>query len=143
MNEVRPPLDLTRTAKALAAYDALGDAFDLDPSPANMAAVDVARVTVGEAFADDTADRNDRKDVTEFVQCMAGMTFVRRMVGALGPVHYGPKATPGPNCPNMSYRRALCGVVYQTGARNGHAGSSNLNHVTCVGCLEAELARNP
>jgi hypothetical protein len=131
------PLDLTKTSRALAAYDAAGDAFDVDPSPANMAALDAARLVVGESFADDTTDRNDRKDVTEFVQCLAGITFVRRMVAELGPTHYGPKATPGRH---PSVRKALCGVVYQTGARNGHKSSSNVEHVTCVDCLEAELA---
>jgi hypothetical protein len=79
------PLDLTRTAAALAAYDAAGDAFDKYPSQGNITALECARLDLAHAFADDTADRNDRATVLGFVQSLVGMTFVRRMVASFGP----------------------------------------------------------
>jgi hypothetical protein len=54
--------------------------------------------------------------------------------GFFDATHYAPKATPGMRADT---RRALCGVVYQTGVRNGAAGSSNLEHVTCAYCKAA------
>ncbi len=94
-------------------------------------------MTLGEAFADDTADRNDRQTVVDHVQCMAGMLFVRELVAEWRPAHYGPTPTKGLH---ESQRRSLCGTVYALGGLNGHAGSSNVQHVTCVACLEAALA---
>lgn len=131
------PLDLARTSAALNAWEAAGDVFEADPSLANVAALDASRLALGEAFADDTSDRNDRQTVVDHVQCLAGLDFVREMVASWRPSHYGPVATHS----QRDTRRALCGVVYKLGGQNGHAGSSNLDHVTCVQCLEAELAR--
>jgi hypothetical protein len=60
------PRDFSRTAAALAAYDAAGEAMDrVDPADAAacltaVAAWDAALRTVAEAVADDTADVNDR-----------------------------------------------------------------------------------
>ncbi len=51
--------------------------------------------------------------------------------------HYGPHPTPGMP---KNMRKARCGKTYQIGAANGNAGTSNLDYVTCVACLEAELA---
>jgi hypothetical protein len=58
--------DFTRTAAALAAYDAAGEAMDrVDPRDggaclAAVAAWDAALRAVAEAVADDTSDVNDR-----------------------------------------------------------------------------------
>lgn len=79
------PLDVTRTRAALAAFDRVGDQFDADPSALNIARLDEAREQVGVAFAADTADRNDANDVREFVQCLAGLTFVRRICAGVKP----------------------------------------------------------
>lgn len=53
-------------------------------------------------------------------------------------MHYGPEPTPGMKADT---RRALCGKIFQVGGLNGNSGTSNLAHVTCAACLEAELAR--
>lgn len=61
--------DFTRTAAALAAYDAAGEGMDrADPKSDRecaeaVSAWDAALRSVGEAFADDTADINDRAEV--------------------------------------------------------------------------------
>ena len=61
--------DFTRTAAALAAYDAAGEAMDrADPKSHRECAEavegwDAALRAVAEAFADDTADVNDRAEV--------------------------------------------------------------------------------
>lgn len=129
-------LDLTRTEAALTAWERAGDVFEDDPSLANVAALDAARLALGEAFAEDTSDRNDRQTVVDHVQCLAGLDFVRGLVAEWRPTHYGPTPTHS----KRDVRRALCGVVYALAGKNGHAGSSNVDHVTCVACLEAALA---
>jgi len=53
------PLDLTRTRAALAAYDAALVAFDEAATVEDLAPLQAAESAVGEAFALDTADRND------------------------------------------------------------------------------------
>lgn len=81
---MRAPLNLAATAAALEAFDAAGqrmdDARTVGESIAALAAYEAAREAVGLAFADATADRNDRKDVIEFTRCGAGLAFVRRTV---------------------------------------------------------------
>jgi hypothetical protein len=79
---IRPgqaPLDLTRTRAALAAWRAAGDAFDRSWTQARADALDAAREALGVAFARDTADRNDFEVVRDFVGCLAGLDFVRRL----------------------------------------------------------------
>lgn len=53
------PLNLARTAAALAAYDAAGAKLDNDQSMEALRTYDAAKIEVGHAFAFDTADRND------------------------------------------------------------------------------------
>ncbi len=77
-------LDLTRTRAALAALDLFGLAMDQAVTIAEcrvaVASYDAARLAVGEAFALDTADRNDPKTAREFVaHGGAGLEFVRRL----------------------------------------------------------------
>jgi hypothetical protein len=77
------PLDLARTRAALAAYDAADAAIDTASDAdveAAFARADEARRALGSAYADDTADRNDRATVESFVMCAAGLSFVRHMV---------------------------------------------------------------
>lgn len=52
-------LNLARTKSAIDAYDAALERFEADGSDANVEAIEVAERAVGEAFALDTADRND------------------------------------------------------------------------------------
>jgi hypothetical protein len=62
------PRSFNRTRAALAAYDAVGEAMDTatdDNASAVVAAWDAALRGVAEAFADDTADVNDRALVLE------------------------------------------------------------------------------
>lgn len=73
------PLDLTRTRAALAEFDRVGDEFDADFCPENMERLDAARLKLASAFAEDTADRNDRDVVRDFVLCLRGLAFVRRL----------------------------------------------------------------
>jgi len=73
------PLDLARTRAALAEFDRVGDEFDADFCPENSERLDAARLRLANAFAEDTADRNDRAVVRDFVLCMRGLTFVRRL----------------------------------------------------------------
>lgn len=60
---ITTPPDLTRTRAALAAYDAIDAeiADDMTEAAATdfFARLDVAKLAVGDAFALDTADRND------------------------------------------------------------------------------------
>lgn len=67
-------LRLTRTRAALVLYDRTVDAFheklteaSTDEAVAMVEAIDQAAVVVGEAFADDTSDRNPA-DVAKYVR---------------------------------------------------------------------------
>lgn len=82
----------TRTAAALAAYDAAGDAVDQvdltnhEACAVGLTAWDAALRAVGEAFADDTADINDRALVLEgfrFHHFDADLRHARRIAGLL------------------------------------------------------------
>jgi len=52
-------LDLSRTRAALTQHDAAGATFDESPSDESLAALTLAEEAVRDAFALDTADRND------------------------------------------------------------------------------------
>lgn len=75
----QPPLDLTRTRAALAAYDAAGEFLEAATTQAEATAVaeayEAARAAVGDAFAADTADRN-RPEVAR----LAGVEWIRALV---------------------------------------------------------------
>ncbi len=80
----RKQLDLSRTRAALAIFDQIGDKLDRDDPSVTWADQDNARVNLARAFAKDTSDRNDEKDVMEFVTgCIAGLTFVRMLCKVL------------------------------------------------------------
>ena len=63
MPTITTPPDLTRTRAALAAYDSIESAFTADITLVEctmyMARSDAAKLAIGEAFALDTADRNE------------------------------------------------------------------------------------
>jgi hypothetical protein len=78
------PRSFTRTAAALAAYDAAGEAMDVAVTDAECVAAveawDRGLRLVAEAFADDTADINDRALVLSgFQHNGADLKFARRM----------------------------------------------------------------
>ncbi len=82
-NTVRP-LDLTRTKAALKEYDRIGEEFDANVCQENSDRLDAQRLVLADAFAKDTADRNDYQTVYEHVLCLAGLNFIRRLVATIG-----------------------------------------------------------
>lgn len=72
-----------RTRHALAAYDAadraVGDATLLDDIERALERREAARDALGEAFAADTADLNERDIALSVPRCPAGVAFLRRL----------------------------------------------------------------
>jgi hypothetical protein len=85
--EHRPALehaDLSRTRAALAEYDRIGGLMDAatgDESADYLnglaADYEAAQAAIGEAFYQDTADRN-HPECAEFSKCPAGLAFMRQ-----------------------------------------------------------------
>lgn len=92
MNTVIGPLDLTRTAAALAALDRIS-AFietgidDIDTLADALDSEDAARVALGVAFALDTADRNRSDDAAAWARHRP--EDMRRLVAAFPPTAMG------------------------------------------------------
>lgn len=62
-------LSLRRTKQALGHYDRSRDAFIADPNEQTAQALDDAEKAIGEAFAQDTSDRNDPETARRQVVC--------------------------------------------------------------------------
>lgn len=75
---------LSRTRLALAAYDAADTAFGDAGTQAELEAAlerrEAARAVLGDAFAADTADRNDPETAKRVPYSLAGLRFIRRLV---------------------------------------------------------------
>jgi len=86
MLAVRPLPDLSRTAAALALYDAAGAELDRCDAltDAMVEHVDTARRRVAIAYGLDTADRNNPADCAASLTHPSGLRFIRRMVAQRG-----------------------------------------------------------
>lgn len=76
-------LDLTRTRASLAAFDAAGENLEDINTAADLAAAlkarDDAQTAIGDAFAEDTADRNDADIARRVPMCIAGILYIRQL----------------------------------------------------------------